>query len=165
MIHAGKRHDPIQPSLLLMAATLLWSGVVSAQDYRLGALVIGHPWACATPRDAPGGGAYLTIRNTGTEPDRLVSARSPASGLVRVHEIRKEGDFLRNRELEKPLEIPPGGTVTMAPGGLHLLMMGLKEPLQKDTRVPLTLVFEKAGKINVEMTVEGMDALQPAPAK
>jgi periplasmic copper chaperone A len=153
------------PSLLLMAATLLWGGTVFAHDYRLGALVIGHPWARATLRNAPGGGAYLTIRNTGTETDRLISARSPASGLVQVNETRKEGDSLRNRELEKPLEIPPGGTVKMVPDGLHLLMLGLKDPLQKDTRVPLTLVFEKAGKIEVEMTVEGMDATGPTPAR
>lgn len=151
-------------SSLLLAASLLWTGAASAHDYKLGALEIGHPWARATPATAPAGGAYLSIHNTGSTPDRLISARSPASGLVQIHEMKMEGDVMRMRELEKGLEIPAGATVTLAPGAFHLMMMGLKEPLAQGSTVPLTLVFEKAGKIDVELAVEGMGATHPPKA-
>ena len=69
---------------------------------------------------------------------------------------------MRMRELEKGLEIPAGATVTLAPGGFHLMLMGLKAPPTKDTRVPVTLVFERAGSIDVELAVEAMGATAPA---
>jgi len=146
---------------LPLAACLLWAGSALAIDYTLGPLVIGQPWAHATAATAPGGAAYLTIRNTGTTPDRLIAARSAASGLVQMHEMKMDGDVMRMRELDNGIEIPAGGTVTLAPGGLHLMMMGLKEPMLKDSKVPMTLTFEKAGKIDVEFAVEGLGATQP----
>jgi copper(I)-binding protein len=150
-------------TLLLLAFGLVGAATGAlAHDYTLGALKIGHPWARATAATAPAGGGFLSVTNTGTTPDRLVSARSPASGLVQIHEMKMEGDVMRMREVEKGLEIPAGATVTLAPGGFHLMMMGLKEPLTQGSKVPLTLVFEKAGKIDVELAVEGMGATHPA---
>jgi copper(I)-binding protein len=145
---------------LFLALVLLLAGigVASARSYKLGALEIGHPWARATPPTAPTGGGFLSVKNTGTEPDRLMSVSSPAAQTVQVHEMKMEGNVMRMRELESPLEIKPGETVTLAPGGLHLMMMGLKEPLKQGERVPLTLVFEKAGKIDVELVVVAMGA-------
>jgi hypothetical protein len=72
--------------------------------------------------------------------------------------MKMEGNVMRMRELESPLEIKPGETVTLAPGGMHLMMMGLKAPLKQGEKVPLTLVFEKAGKIDVELDVVAMGA-------
>lgn len=149
-------------TLLLLALGLLATATAAqAHDYTLGALKIGHPWARATAATAPAGGGFLVVTNTGTTPDRLISARSPAAGLVQIHEMKMEGTVMRMRELEKGLEIPAGATVTLAPGGFHLMMMGLKEPLAQGTKVPLTLVFEKAGKIEVDLAVEGMGAAHP----
>ena len=144
--------------LAAVALALLWSSAASAHEYKLGSLEIGHPWARATPPTAPTGGGYLSVKNTGTEPDRLISISSPAAGTVQVHEMKMEGNVMRMRELDGPLEIKPGETVTLAPGGMHLMMMGLKEPLKQGEKVPLTLVFEKAGKIDVELVVVAMGA-------
>jgi len=134
-----------------------------ARDYKLGALEIGQPWARATPASAPAGGGFLKITNTGTTSDRLTSASSPAAELVQVHEMKMDGNVMRMREVERGLEIPAGGSVTLAPGGFHLMMMGLKGPLKQGTPVPLTLVFEKAGRIDVELMVQAMGA-QPPPS-
>lgn len=145
--------------LLVLSAAVTLAGLpAAAHDYTLGSLKIGHPWARATPPTAPAGGGFLTITNTGTTADRLVSATSAAAGQVQVHEMKMDGNVMRMRELENGLEIPPGATVTLAPGGLHLMMMGLKNPLKENTRVPLTLVFEKAGKIDVELVVMAIGA-------
>jgi copper(I)-binding protein len=152
-------------SLRLVATCLLlvlFPGLALAHNYTLGALKIGHPWARATAPTAPAGGGFLSVTNTGTVPDRLVSAQSAAANTVQIHEMKMDGDVMRMRELEKGLEIAPGATVTLAPGGFHLMMMGLKGPLTQGTKVPLTLVFEKAGKIDVELAIEGMGASHPA---
>jgi copper(I)-binding protein len=139
--------------LLPLLALLLVASPAIAHDYKLGALQIGHPWARATPPTAPSGGGFLSVTNTGATPDRLVSVKSPAADMVQIHEMKMDGDVMRMREVEKGLEIAPGATVTLAPGSLHLMMMGLKAPFKKDEKVPVTLVFEKAGSIDVELTV------------
>jgi copper(I)-binding protein len=151
-------------TLRLIAALLLVTfaaGSALAETYKVGALQIDQPWARATPASAPAGGGFLKITNTGTTPDRLVSASSPAAEMVQVHEMKMDGNVMRMREVEKGLEIPPGGSVTLAPGGYHLMMMGLKGPLKQGTDVPVTLVFEKAGKIDVRLSVAGLGATQP----
>jgi copper(I)-binding protein len=148
---------------LFSLLTLVWlASPALANDYKLGALQIGHPWTRATPPTAPTGGGYLSIRNTGTEPDHLLSASSPAAGVVEIHQMKMEGNVMRMRELDGPLEIKPGETVTLAPGGMHLMMMGLKAPLKQGEKVPLTLVFEKAGKIDVELVVVPIGATPSA---
>ena len=144
--------------LILSSAVALFGLPAAAHDYTLGSLKIGNPWARATPPTAPSGGGFLTVTNTGTAADRLVSATSPAAGQVQIHEMKMDGTIMRMRELENGLEIPPGATVALAPGGLHLMMMGLKGPLKEATRVPVTLVFEKAGKIDVELSVMALGA-------
>ena len=152
----------VRSPLLALLALLVIAAPAAAHDYKLGALEIGNPWARATPQTAPTGGGYLTVKNTGTEPDRLLSVSSPAASAVQVHEMKMDGSIMRMREVDHPLEIKPGQTVTLAPGGLHLMMMGLKAPLKQGEKVPLTLAFEKAGKIDVELDVEAMGAM-PMP--
>ena len=144
---------------------LLSVAVAEARDYRLANLEIIKPWTRATPPSAPTGGGFLVIKNTGPTADRLVSARSPAAGAVQIHEMKMDGNVMRMRELEKGLEIPAGGTVSLAPGGFHLMMMGLKEPLKQGSTVPLTLIFENAGSIDVELTVESLGAAKPSEHK
>lgn len=148
--------------LTIFALLIACSEAASAHSYKLGSLEIGHPWARATPPTAPTGGGFLTVTNTGTASDRLVSASSPAAGAVQIHEMKMEGNVMRMRELEGGLEIAPGATVTLAPGNLHLMMMGLKAPFKQGEKVPLTLVFEKAGKIDVELVVVPIGATPSA---
>src|ERR1700743_3441826 len=88
--------------------------------------------------------------------DYQLGAMSPAADMVQVHEMKMDGDVMRMRELDHGLEIPAGATVTLAPGGYHLMMVGLKGPLKQGTTAPLTLVFEKAGSIDVELAIDSM---------
>ena len=151
--------------LLPLMLALLWSDAALARDYTLGNIFIDDPWSRATPPSAMSGAGYLTLTNKSTAPDRLIAARSAAAGHVEIHEMKMDGNVMRMRELDKGLEILPGATVTLAPGGFHLMLMGLKKPLTRDTRVPLTLVFEKAGSIDVELAVEAMGATSRAHGK
>jgi copper(I)-binding protein len=143
---------------ILSSAIALFGLPAAAHDYTLGSLKIGHPWARATPPTAPSGGGFLTVTNTGSTADRLASASSPAAAQVQIHEMKMDGTIMRMRELENGLEIPPGATVALAPGGYHLMMMGLKGPLTEKTRVPVTLIFDKAGRIDVELVVMALGA-------
>lgn len=147
--------------LALAAALALLSVPASAQDYKLGALEITRPWTRATPATAQAGGGFLTIVNKGSTPDRLIAARSTASDKVEVHEMRMDGNVMKMRELEKGLEIPAGATVMLKPGGYHIMFMGLKAPFAKDAKVPVTLVFEKAGSLDIVLDVEALGAAVP----
>jgi len=148
---------PLCTRLLALAIAFL-AVPASAQDYRVGSLEIGHLWARATAPTAPTGGGFLTVTNKGTTPDKLISAKSAAAETVQIHEMKMEGNVMRMREQGSGLEIPPGATVTLAPGHFHLMMMGLKGPLKQGEKVPVTLVFEKAGSIEVELAVLAMGA-------
>ena len=156
----------IRSSLLIpLLLTLLWAGGALAIDYKLGAIEIRQPWTRATPPTAESGGGFLVLTNTGSTPDRLVAVKSPAADKAEIHEMKMDGNVMRMRELDKGLEIPPGATVTLKPGGYHIMFMELKAPFAKDTKVPMTLVFEKAGSIDVELLVQAMGAQPPAQHK
>src|SRR5258708_20044308 len=152
-----------RPALAALVALLALPAL--AEDDKLGALEISHPWTRATPPTAEGGGGLLGVANTGTTADRLVDVKSPAADKAEIHEMKMDGNVMRMRELDKGLEIPPGATVELKPGGFHIMFMGLKAPFAKDTKVPLTLVFEKAGSIAVELPVAAMGAAAPASPK
>ena len=132
-----------------------------ALDYKLGAIEIAQPWTRATPPTAQAGGGFLVIKNTGATADRLIAVKSPAADKVEIHEMKMDGNVMRMRAVEKGLDIPPGATVELKPGGFHVMFMGLKAPFAKDAKVPLTLVFEKAGSIDVELSVEAIGAASP----
>ena len=154
---------PLRTGLLALAVAVL-AVPAAAQDYRVGTLEIGHPWTRATPSTAPTAGGFLTVTNKGTTPDKLISAKSAAAETVQIHTMKMEGNVMRMREQDGGLEIAPGATVTLAPGHLHLMMMGLKGPLKQGEKVPVTLVFEKAGPIDVELAVMAMGASAPRGA-
>lgn len=99
------------------------------------------------------GGGYLTIRNRGGQPDRLVAVSSPSSGAVAVHEMTMNGSVMQMRALEGPLEIPAGETVRLQPGGMHLMFAGVSRPFAQGGEVALTLTFEKAGGIPLRLPV------------
>ncbi|MCC2654412.1 MAG: copper resistance protein CopZ [Microvirga sp.] len=132
---------------------------------KAGSLTLEQPWSRATPGGAKVGGGYLRITNTGTVSDRLTGGSLPVASKVEVHEMRLEGDVMRMKAVEGGLEIKPGATVELKPGGLHLMFMDLKEPLKEGQTVKGTLTFEKAGSIAVEYTVRGMGGAAPAEHK
>jgi periplasmic copper chaperone A len=129
------------------------SGPALGRDYQLGTLKIEHPWARPTLPGQGAGGAYLGLHNGGATPDRLLSGSTSGAARVEVHEMRMEGDVMRMREMSA-LDLPAGKTVKLAPGGYHLMLMGLKAPLKIGDKLPLKLRFEKAGEIEVLLQVE-----------
>ena len=148
---------PLRTRLLPLVVAFL-AVPAAAQDYRVGSLEIGHPWTRATAPTAPTGGGFLTVTNKGATPDKLISAKSAAAETVQIHEMKMDGNVMRMRELDKGLEIPPGATVTLKPGGYHIMFMELKAPFAKDTKIPVTLVFEKSGSIDIELPVQAIGA-------
>lgn len=133
-----------------------------AHDTKAGTLEIVQPWARATPPGAAVGGGYLTIVNHGTEPDTLTGGTSPVSEKVEVHEMSMDNGIMRMQKLTDGLTIPPGETVTLAPGGYHLMLTKLKAPLKEGSEVPVTLTFAKAGEVPVTLTVESIGAKAPS---
>jgi periplasmic copper chaperone A len=132
------------------------TGLSHAHSYKLGELEIGHPWTRATPPSARVAGGYLTITNKGATADRLLSATFAGSRTTEVHEMAHEGGVMKMRELPKGLEIKPGQKVELKPGGLHLMFMGLNSGLKENDNLKGVLVFEKAGRIEVDFKVEAI---------
>lgn len=142
---------------LFVATTLAAvATLASAHDYTKGAIKIDHPWSRATPRGAQVAGGYLVIENKGADADRLVSATSEISGRVELHEMTVQNGVMKMRPLVRGLEIEPGATAKFEPGGLHVMFMNLKRPLKQGDKFKGTLVFEKAGPIEVQFNVEAM---------
>ncbi len=134
-------------------ASLLVAGSALAQDYAVGGLKIEQPWARATPKGASVGGGYLKIANTGTTADRLVGGASDVSERFEIHEMSMDGGVMKMRVLPKGLDVKPGQTVELKPGGYHVMFVGLKRPFAQGERIKATLQFEKAGKVDVEFVV------------
>ncbi|MDP2355105.1 MAG: copper chaperone PCu(A)C [Beijerinckiaceae bacterium] len=141
------------------------------QSYKLGALTITAPWTRVTPKGARVAAGYVRITNTGAEPDRLVGGAFDLSARVEVHEMSVDGGVMRMRELSKGLEIAPGASVELKPGGYHLMFMDMKGALEVGKPVKGRITFEKAGSIDVEFGVAPLGAAtapsgaRPAAAK
>lgn len=143
------------------AAVLLAAAPASAHDVKVGDLEISVPWTRATPPGAANGGGFVTITNTGTTDDRLVGAASPIAGKVELHTMEMADGVMKMRPVEGGIPVPAGETVQLAPGGEHIMFMGLDAPIETGSLVPVTLTFEKAGSIELEMTATPPGA--PAP--
>jgi copper(I)-binding protein len=141
-------------------AAVLLTGPVLADDVTLGDIKIEHPWARATAASGQTGVVYLKLENDGTVPDRLVAAASPAADTVELHTNLMENGMMMMREV-KAIDLGPDAPVVLAPDGLHIMLIGLKEPLVKGKRFPLTLTFEKAGSVTVEVAIQGAGAAAP----
>lgn len=134
----------------------------SAHDWvALGPLEISDGFARATLPNAPVGGGYITITNTGSEDDTLIGASSPVAGEVQLHEMKMDGNVMKMSHLPDGITIPGGETVTLAPGGLHLMFMDLKQPLIEGEMVAITLSFAKAGTTEFQLIVGSPAAHAP----
>jgi len=148
-------------ALAILALAAICAGPTSAQQVKAGDLVLDHAWARATPGGAKIGGGYLTIENKGTVPDKLIGGSSPAAAKVEVHEMAMKDGVMTMRPVKGGLSIPPGQSVTLAPGGYHIMLMELKAPLKQGGTLPVTLQFEKAGTINVTFDIQSIGASGP----
>lgn len=145
----------------IVAMTLFSPLPLAAHDYKHQGLKLDHPWTRATPPGAKVAGGYVTITNTGTQADRLIGGSFAMSERVEVHEMSVTDGVMRMQQLEKGLEIPPGGTVELKPGGLHLMFLGLTGGPREGERIKGTLSFAKAGDVEVEFAVEPLGASAP----
>ena len=144
----------LRPAVL--AAVLLFAGPLAAEDIKAGSLTIERPWS--RPTAGANGVAYATLRNAGSEPERLVGVRTSVARVAELHSstVTPEG-VAQMRPLET-VEIPAGGEARLAPGGLHIMLVGLTRPLAAGESFPLTLVLEHAGEIEVQVAVENSRA-------
>lgn len=149
---------PLATASALTAVSILTALGQTAHEHpaalaAAGEISVGSGWARAMLPGQPTGGGYLTITNTGSEPDRLVSVTSDAAGKVEVHRMEMANDVMTMRAVEGGLEIPAGATVRLEPGGVHLMFMRVAEPFAEGGSVPLVLSFEKAGEVEVSLPV------------
>ena len=149
----------------------LLSAPLSAQDYTIGKLKVSQAWTRVTPPASKVAGGFMTITNTGTEPDTLVGGTAAISQRIEVHEMAMDGGVMKMRELKPGLVIKPGETITLKPGSFHVMFMELKEPLSQAKPFKGTLIFEKSGTIEIEYKVEPFgtrvpgDGGQPMPGQ
>lgn len=148
---------------LVSAAAALPTLPAAAQEMRAGDLTVQQPWTRAAGQGATGGG-FLAISNRGAAADRLLSVSSPAARTTELHTMIRDGDVMRMRPVQA-IDIPAGQTVTLRPGGLHLMLIGLSQPLREGESVPVTLRFERAGTVEVALAVRPAGAREAAPAR
>ncbi|MDH4562910.1 copper chaperone PCu(A)C [Pseudomonas sp. BN411] len=144
----------MRKTLLALGALLSFSGTLAAHDYTFGSLHIEHPWAMAVPAVSPNGAAYLVIHNKGTEADKLLGADTARAGKTEIHEHLHKDGLMKMQKVEGGVEIPAGGEARFEQGGYHLMMFGLKQPLNDGDKFPMTLHFQKAGDLDVEVHVQ-----------
>ena len=148
---------------VLLAAALAGTAsgpAARAADTGLGTLRVHHPWARASIGAAKAGAAYFRVENRGVSADRLIAVETPAARRASLHRNMIEDGVARMRPAG-PLEIAPGARLVLEPGGLHVMMMGLSAPLRAGEAFPLTLVFETAGPIEVQVEVVEPQATGP----
>ena len=134
-----------------------------ANDYMHGDMHIVRPWSRPLPAVSSNGAAYVTLMNMGDAPDTLVSASTPAAERAELHTHIMEGGMMKMRHVGA-IEIPAGGTIALEPGGLHIMLFGLTEPFVEGKTYPLKLRFERAGEVEVTVTImepaEGGSSMQ-----
>jgi copper(I)-binding protein len=141
---------------LAVASLFAVAGWAHGHGFKFGDIAIEHPYARATGPGMSIGGAYLTLDNQG-KADRLLSASAPVAASVELHLMKMEGDVMRMRQVDG-IDLPAAKAVVLAPGALHVMLIGLKAPLKEGDRFPLTLKFEHAGETVVTVNVEGAAA-------
>ena len=145
---------------VLAVSIIMITSVAHAAEVTAGDLVIEQAWARATTLSARTGATYLTVRNTGSQPDRILSMETPVAGHAVAHQTRQEGDVSRMSETG-PLSISPGGTLEMKPGGMHIMLMDLSGGLKLGQQFPLTITFERAGKVEIPVKIGKPGAMGP----
>ena len=138
--------------LQMLSVLVLLGGLAEAQEYRAGRVTVVEPWSRPTPPNAAVAGGFLRIVNEGAETERLVRISSPIAATVEMHESAVT-DGIGRMQPVKLLEIPPGATIDLGPGGLHLMFVSPNAQLRDGDRFPATLVFDKAGPIEVVFVV------------
>jgi copper(I)-binding protein len=146
-------------TIIGMAIACFITTSAMATDYEAGSLAISGPWSRATPKGAQSAIGYMTIKNNGITPDRLIGGSIDVAETFELHSMVMENGIAKMRELNG-VEIKPGQTIEFKPGGSHVMFVNLKHPLSKGEHIKGTLIFEHAGKAQIEYSVEGIGAQQ-----
>ena len=141
----------------VVASIALAVAAPAADTAKVGDIAIDQPWARASLGNAPNSAAYMILQNTGTVPDRLIGGSTPVATQVQLHTHVMEGGVAKMRPVDA-IEVAPGQPTMLEPGGAHVMLQGLTQKLEEGTTMPLTLVFEHAGKVTLEVPVEGIMA-------
>lgn len=148
--------------LRLLTACVLSTTALSALSHEHGhsehqqaaeALTVSSAWSRAMPPSVPTGAAYFKLNNAGEQQERLIGAQTPRAGKTELHTHVHEGDIMRMEQIDS-VEIPAGGQAEFKPGGNHVMMFELKEPLVAGDSFPLTLIFEHAGEVTVDVMIQ-----------
>ncbi|MGL4997194.1 MAG: copper chaperone PCu(A)C [Deefgea sp.] len=147
-----------------LGALLCLSTALSfAHDYTVGDITIEHPWARATPPKAANAGAFMLLTSKGG--DQLIAASSDIAAKTEVHEMKMADGVMKMRPLATGLELAPKQTVKLAPGGYHIMLLGIKQAFKEGDEFPITLSFAKAGKVTVNIKVQAMTDMAATPAQ
>ena len=133
---------------------------VLAHTHEKGDIQVRHPWSRATPPGAKVAVGYMEIRNVGTQPDRLLSATTPVAQRVEMHVTQRDGEVMKMREV-KTFEIPARERYALRPGGSHLMLVDLLQPLKMGERFTMRLRFERAGELEIELEVQEIGSRHP----
>lgn len=144
----------------VIAAGLLASAT-AAQTYRHGGLSLQHPWARETAQGQAAGGGFVTIVNGTRREDRLIGATSPVAGEVQLHTMSMDGGIMRMRQVQGGFAVPAMGTLELRPGANHIMFIGLKRRLRQGERFPVTLRFQRAGRVTVQFAVQAVGSTAP----
>jgi hypothetical protein len=147
----------IVTSCLLVAcggAGVFMPGALRAATPAPGSVKVLHAWSRATAPGASVGVAYFEIVNSGAA-DALTGIESPVAERVEMHSMSMHGAVMQMRPVAS-VQVPAGASISFQPGGLHAMLIDLKQPLQQDQRFPLTLLFAHAGRVRVEVLVQGL---------
>lgn len=145
-----------------IAATLcsaLLAGQLMAHEYQIADLHIDHPWSRALPPAAKAGAAYLTIDNRGEQAERLLQVSTPIAANAEMHEHIHQDGLMKMQQVDTLL-LPAGNSISFKPGSYHIMLFDLKQPLVAGERFPLTLHFEQAGELEVEVSVQQDEPLE-----
>lgn len=150
---------PIALAVTVITAVFLQGLAFAADTVTVGNLQIIQPWARASAGHGNAGAAFMTIVNSGDEEDRLISASTAVAKKTEVHETTSENGVMKMRMVKGGLTVPAGGKVELKPMGLHVMMMGVTEKLVEGKTLALTLVFEKAGSVELAVPIAGPGAM------
>jgi len=146
--------------LAMMAILTAVAPAAFAQGGGPSTITVEQPWASATPAGAMTGAVYMTLANKAKDADRLTAASSDVASKVQIHEMAVVNGIMTMRQLVNGLAIPAGGSVTLKPGGYHVMLIGLKKQLVMGQSLPLTLTFAKAGTISITVPIKAIGASQ-----
>ncbi len=143
-----------------LAAALLVAVQAFGHTHEKGDIQVRHPWSRATPPGAKVGVGYMEIRNRGSQPDRLLSASTAVAKRVEMHVTQREGEVMKMRQVQS-FEIPARERYALRPGGSHLMLVDLVQPLEKGGRFTMKLRFERAGELEIELEVQERGSRHP----